>query len=138
MFVFKTTSAKQISADLGLSLSLIYKWAEPPEKVDGSGLTNPLDRMEQLIRSTGDARLPPRVHILPLPAYSPELNPPERLWDVIKDDLCNRIYESIDALERAACAALQPFIRNAPRIRQLVGNGWMYLQANNSSPTLYR
>ena len=56
--VFKDTSAKQIAADLNLSLSMIYKWAEPPEKVDGSGLANPLDRMEQLIKSTHDPRLP--------------------------------------------------------------------------------
>ena len=41
--VFKDTSAKQIAADLNLSLSMIYKWAEPPEKVDGSGLANPLE-----------------------------------------------------------------------------------------------
>lgn len=56
--VFKDTSAKQIAADLNLSLSMIYKWAEPPEKIEGSGLTNPLDRMEQLIESTNDPRLP--------------------------------------------------------------------------------
>jgi transposase len=54
--VLKTTSAKQISADLGLSLSLIYKWAEPDEG-GGSGAANPLDRIEQLVRSTKDERL---------------------------------------------------------------------------------
>ena len=56
--VIKDGSAKQIAADLNLSLSLIYKWAEPPENVAGSGLTNPLDRLEQLIQSTHDPRLP--------------------------------------------------------------------------------
>jgi transposase len=80
----------------------------------------------------GDARLPPRVHLLPLPAYSPELNPPERLWDMIKDELCNKVYQDIEALEDAAFIALQPFIRNAQRVRQLVGNGWLYVQANAS------
>ncbi|MBI3878488.1 MAG: hypothetical protein HY301_00280 [Verrucomicrobia bacterium] len=54
--VFKTTSAKQISADLGLSLSLIYKWAETDD-ADGSGAANPLDRLEQLLRSTKDERI---------------------------------------------------------------------------------
>lgn len=54
--VFKTTSAKQISADLGLSLSLIYKWAEPDDST-GSGSVNPLDRIEQLIQSTKDERI---------------------------------------------------------------------------------
>lgn len=54
--VLQKTSAKQVSADLGLSLSMIYKWAEPNEG-DGSGTVNPLDRIEQLIRSTNDVRL---------------------------------------------------------------------------------
>lgn len=55
--VFKETSPKQVAADLGLSLSLIYKWAEPPDDQSGSGATNPLDRMEILLRSTNDLRL---------------------------------------------------------------------------------
>jgi len=52
--VLKKISAKQIASDMGLSLSLIYKWAEPP--AEGSGANNPLDRVEQLIDSTGDER----------------------------------------------------------------------------------
>ncbi len=55
--VLKKTSAKQISADMGLSLSLIYKWAEPPEEGTGSGANNPLDRIEQLLRITSDPRI---------------------------------------------------------------------------------
>jgi hypothetical protein len=55
--VLKKTSAKQISADMGLSLSLIYKWAEPPADETGSGANNPLDRIDQLLRITGDLRV---------------------------------------------------------------------------------
>jgi hypothetical protein len=55
--VLKKTSAKQIAAEMGLSLSLIYKWAEPPEDDSGSGASSPLDRVGQLIRITGDARV---------------------------------------------------------------------------------
>lgn len=55
--VLKKTSAKQISADMGLSLSLIYKWAEPPQDETGSGANNPLDRIDQLLRITNDARI---------------------------------------------------------------------------------
>jgi hypothetical protein len=54
--VFKQTSIKQVSADLGLSLSMIYKWAEPDDGT-GSGAVNPLDRIETLVRTTGDERL---------------------------------------------------------------------------------
>src|SRR5256885_1850831 len=55
--VLKKTSAKQIAAEMGLSLSLIYKWAEPPEDDSGSGASSPLDRVGQLIRVTQDARV---------------------------------------------------------------------------------
>ena len=55
--VLKKTSAKQIAGEMGLSLSLIYKWAEPPVDGAGSGASNPLDRIEQLVRVTGDARI---------------------------------------------------------------------------------
>jgi len=54
--VFKETSPKQIAEDMGLSLSLIYKWSQAPGK-DSSGTTNPLDRMASLIESTEDLRL---------------------------------------------------------------------------------
>lgn len=54
--VFERTSPKQISSELGLSLSLIYKWAEPAAE-DGSGATNPLDRVAQLVRVTKDERI---------------------------------------------------------------------------------
>jgi len=54
--VLQKTSAKQVAGDLNLSLSMIYKWAEPDEG-DGSGAVNPLDRIEQLIRSTNNRQL---------------------------------------------------------------------------------
>ena len=54
--VLQKSSAKQVAADLNLSLSMIYKWAEPDDG-SGSGAVNPLDRIETLLRSTGDTRL---------------------------------------------------------------------------------
>ena len=53
--VFDKKSAKEVSADLELSTSMIYKWAQPSE--NEGGVENPLDRIEALIRSTGDQRL---------------------------------------------------------------------------------
>jgi len=54
--VFQKSSAKQVAADLGLSLSMIYKWAEPDDGT-GSGTVNPLDRVEALLNCTQDRRL---------------------------------------------------------------------------------
>jgi hypothetical protein len=55
--VFDKKAPKQVAADLNLSLSMVYKWAEPPNHAAGSGTGNPLDRIEALLTSTGDHRL---------------------------------------------------------------------------------
>lgn len=55
--VFQTTSPKQVATDLGLSLSMIYKWAEAADNESASGAANPLDRIEALMRSTRDLRI---------------------------------------------------------------------------------
>jgi hypothetical protein len=54
--VVHKAGAKQMAADLNLSISMIYKWAESDDG-DGSGAVNPLDRIEQLYRSSRDRRL---------------------------------------------------------------------------------
>src|SRR5271170_4982276 len=53
--VLDKKNAKEVSADLQLSTSMIYKWAQPSSN-DG-GVENPLDRIEALYQSTGDERL---------------------------------------------------------------------------------
>lgn len=55
--VLQRSSPKQVAADLGLSVSMIYKWAEPADPAAGSGSTNPLDRVDALVRSTNDLRI---------------------------------------------------------------------------------
>ncbi len=53
--VFEKKAAKEISADLDLSTSMVYKWSQPAAKE--GGIDNPLDRIEALIQSTGDQRI---------------------------------------------------------------------------------
>ncbi len=54
--VLQKHGAKKVAAEMGLSLSMIYKWAEPAQQT-GSGASNPLDRMEALLQCTQDHRL---------------------------------------------------------------------------------
>lgn len=53
--VFQKVSPKHAAAELGLSLSMVYKWAEAPEQ--RSGVPNPLDRVAVLIQCSNDARI---------------------------------------------------------------------------------
>ena len=50
--VFQKVSPKQAAAEMGLSVSMIYKWAESPAST--SGAANPLDRVAALIQCTDD------------------------------------------------------------------------------------
>jgi len=52
-------------------------------------------------------RVPERVTLVPLPAYTPELNPAERLWPLVKEGVANRTHESLASLEEAVCGRCQ-------------------------------
>ena len=55
-------------------------------------------------------RVPDHVHLLFLPAFSPELQPAEHLWPLSNTCLVNRHFASIDELEdvqAARCVVLQ-------------------------------
>ena len=54
--VFEKCSAKQLAADLDLSLSLVYKWAEPPAP-EGPPTGNPLERVAALYRCSQDEKI---------------------------------------------------------------------------------
>lgn len=49
----RKTSPKAVAAELGVSLSLVYKWTEPSSDT-GSGSRNPLDRLQKVIELSGD------------------------------------------------------------------------------------
>ena len=49
----RKTTPKAVAAELGVSLSLVYKWAEKPTEF-GSGSRNPLDRLLQIMDLSGD------------------------------------------------------------------------------------
>jgi hypothetical protein len=53
--VFQKISPKQAAAELGLSLSMVYKWAEPPDQ--RSGAANPLDRVAVLMQCSNDSQI---------------------------------------------------------------------------------
>ena len=80
----------------------------------------------------GDKRLPEGVHIVSLPPYSPQLNPCEQLWDVIKDTegFANGVFESIENLRKALLPGLQRFLDDAQAVLSLIGRPWLQSQAN--------
>lgn len=53
---FKELGVKHLASEMGLSVPLLYKWCQPNEGKGDSGAVNPLDRVAEIVRLTGDRR----------------------------------------------------------------------------------
>lgn len=84
----------------------------------------------------GSALVPENVRLIPLPAYCPELNPVEKLWDVVKDAVSNIRHADLDALEEGITQVLRTYWEDATRVIRLIGRGWLLSSVNASSPTI--
>ena len=78
----------------------------------------------------GDPEIPENIRLLRLPGYSPELNPIEKLWDIVKDGICNRVFEDLEEIEEALTEQLRKYWEDPGRVRSLIGNGWMLAKVN--------
>lgn len=61
-----------------------------------------------------------------LPAYSPELNPVERLFKELRQNLKNRVFENFAEVEAAVIEAVKPYFRNRSAVKKLTFYGWMH------------
>ncbi|MDQ3062300.1 MAG: transposase [Acidobacteriota bacterium] len=61
-----------------------------------------------------------------LPAYSPELNPVERLFKELRAALKNRVFETLDAVEEAVIKAVEPFFKDGSRVKKLTFYSWLH------------
>lgn len=70
-------------------------------------------------------RLPDNVRLLPLPPYSPELNPLENVWDYLRQNQpYSTVSESYDEIVQACKTAWHWLIANPERIRSIGTRGW--------------
>jgi hypothetical protein len=63
------------------------------------------------------AARPGRVHLERLPAYSPELNPTELVWNQLKQRLKNRVFVSLAELTAAVLEQIGRFEKDPKLIR---------------------
>jgi transposase len=77
-----------------------------------------------------EALIPSNVRILTLPPYSPELNPIEKLWDVVKDTICTINWESLDQLEAKMTTTLKSLWESAEGFSSLFTNSYLRSELN--------
>jgi len=65
--------------------------------------------------------IPHHIHSVRLPPYSPELNPIEKLWDLIQDHTTNKLWRSIQRLDHVVALHLQDWWEDPLRVIGLLG-----------------
>jgi len=74
--------------------------------------------------------LPNNVRILTLPPYSPELNPMEKFWDIIKDKICTHCWESMEELEGVITEVLHEWWNKPAQFSSLFTNSYLRSELN--------
>ena len=69
----------------------------------------------------GHVAIPAGVHVMTLPAYSPELNPVEKIGAFIKDAVCNAVFHTLGEIEAAIAKELEPLWQGGASVGQLIG-----------------
>jgi transposase len=96
------------------------------------------DRVGLVLDGSGSHRAaitwPEHVVPLPLPRYSPELNPAEQVFRVLRPKLANRIFETVAELESAITDHLQPYWEQPPLVQRLTAYPWWTAATTMSPP----
>lgn len=70
--------------------------------------------------------VPANVTLVPLPPYSPELNPVERIWLYLRERFLSlRVFKDDRAIVDACCAAWNRLVAEPGRIRSLCHQPWI-------------
>lgn len=76
---------------------------------------------------TKKLQVPVGIHLFPLPAYSPELQPSERLWPLLREAVANQDLGSLDELEDLLEARSQQLRRQPDVIhKHTLFDWWAY------------
>jgi hypothetical protein len=69
--------------------------------------------------------VPSNITLLTLPAYSPELNPVENVWQYLRGNwLSHRVWESYDEIVDACCTAWNALMAMPDRITSIATRDW--------------
>lgn len=69
-------------------------------------------------------KIPPELHLIFLPSYSPELQPAERLWTLVDEPIANHSFETLDDLENVLFHRCQSLLRQQDLIQGLTDFHW--------------
>ena len=69
--------------------------------------------------------VPDNITLVPLPAYAPELNPIENVWEYLRGNkLAITVFENYDDILHKACLAWNFFADDPDRIASITSRSW--------------
>ncbi len=72
--------------------------------------------------------VPKNLSLVFLPPRSPELNPVENLWQVLRANwLSNRVFETYEAIIDAACEAWTKLVKQPATITSIAMREWAHM-----------
>jgi hypothetical protein len=75
-------------------------------------------------------RIPENITLVPLPPYSPELNPVENIWEYLRGNkLANTVFETYDEIVDKACEAWVFFANDKDRVASITSRDWATVNA---------
>jgi transposase len=73
-----------------------------------------------------DLRVPPTLHLLFLPPYSPELNPVEQIWKHLREHFFrNQAFDSLDLVIDRLCEGLSHLHQNPTIVQPMTCYDWL-------------
>ncbi len=82
---------------------------------------------------SAELQVPANLTLIHLPAYSPELNPVEKVWQYLRDRwLSHRLLNGYDAVLDAACKAWNALQAETGRLHSLTSFPWLPTSVTNS------
>lgn len=69
--------------------------------------------------------------LIPLPSYSPELNPTERFFEEIRRGTANVVYESLEKIEATITESVNTWSSNIAAMKNLLGYDWILEQCRS-------
>ena len=114
--VMETVSAEAMSTHLEVISHAVLPDNHAAVLIDGAGFH----------ATAKDLVVPSNVTLVTFPAYSPELNHAEKVWQFLKGGvLAHRLYRTVEEIIDRCCVAWRSLIDEPGRIRSLCSYDWL-------------
>jgi transposase len=76
--------------------------------------------------SANGLTVPPNLTLVPLPAYAPELNGIEKVWQYLRErSLSQRVFRDLGEISDVRCVAWNRLLAEPGRLRSLTAFPWL-------------